>query len=206
MKPDVIVCLGKSLLPGGKPDAVLRSRLRQTIKLMRKYSETPVILAGGKYHALAKVKTSEAKAMFNYLKKRVPAQIDNCIVEDKSSSTIDQFCRIKTQYAMPQGWEHLHLVTDEAHMPRAKLIMESIFGPGYKISTSISPLDISGVWGQMIIDREKELLSLTIKTRTSLIKAGDHESWLTYEKRFEEEKKRLLTDKKISITDTPVVV
>lgn len=205
MKPDIIICLGRMLLENNKPCAVLRSRLNKMIELLIKYPNVKAILSGGKYHASNDENISEAKGMYDYVKLVAPELIKRCTIEDKSGSTISQLCILKTDYIEKRGYKRIGLVTDEAHMPRAALIFHSILGPEYEIINFPSPLDVSGVWGKLIKDKEQELYELTIETRTSLIKPGDHEKWMEYERRFMEEKKRKMASKEIDITNTPKV-
>jgi uncharacterized SAM-binding protein YcdF (DUF218 family) len=199
-KIDLIICLGKQLLPDGNLDWVLQSRVEKAVEVFKQNPDAKLLLSGGQSHLIQnKVKASEAQTMLDYIKENYSLDFKNILIEEEGNSTIDQLCRIKTQILIPNNYKTIALVTYEIHMLRASTTLKSILGPAYEVLTYPSIVKISGVYRQAMIDQEEVTLELTKKTRINVITPGDHEKWLEFARQFQKTaKKRTAAGEKIT--------
>lgn len=189
---DAIICLGNTLLDDGTPDWTLQSRLNKTVEAWNQNPNAVLILSGGKSLSSLNKKNvhSEATGMLNYLKENYSEIIEGkkIIIEEDSLTTIDQLCKIKLQILLPRGFKNIGLVTDEIHMPRATMIIQSILGKDFNVESFEAQFLLAGRWKQVIVDLEKGLYDLTKRTRVDLIKEGDHEMWQKMETDYQKKK------------------
>lgn len=178
MNPEILICFGKSLYKDLKPDWFLEARLNKTIEIAQEYKDIPIVLTGGKSHLIEhEVEISEAKSMSDFISKKNENLISRFIIEDKADSTVDQIIRIKTEIIIPNNIRVVGIITDEIHMPRAKMTTHHILGNEYQVVDFPAEVRISGNWRKALDDIEAKVYELLERTRFSSINPGDHEHW-----------------------------
>lgn len=184
-KPDVVICLGKSINKDYSLDWILTNRVELAYKLAKK-NNVPLLLTGGKSHkkVLEKVAKSEASAMYDYLKKNYPGLKLIVILEEKGESTIHQLCIIKNKILLPKKWYNLVLVTDEIHLKRAVITTEWIFGDKFKVFGQGSLINLNGSLRSLYENREGEKYNLSINGLIKKYKKGDDKGILKFDEKI----------------------
>ena len=81
---------------------------------------------------------SEAEAMKRYaVEHGVP--IDAILTEDESLDTIGNALFTKTGIVVPNGWEHLTVVTSVSRLPRSLRIFKHVYGSDFEINGIPAP-------------------------------------------------------------------
>lgn len=110
---NVIVVLGASIDRDGSPGPTLIRRAEHGVALTRQGAATVLLLAGG---------NGEAEAM-RYLALEAGVAESAILLERSSRNTFEN-AREVARIAREHGWDHMMLVTDPWHMPRARMLFE----------------------------------------------------------------------------------
>lgn len=132
MRRSAIVILGASVLPDGSPSPSLARRILRGAKAFDDKLGEVVICSGG----LGKATRTEAEVMKAALiAQGVP---ENTIaLENKSRTTFENAVH-SIKIAKSMGFEHLFIVSDRYHLPRAMLTFRIMGMPSSGLSTQNS--------------------------------------------------------------------
>ncbi len=118
---EVIVVLGKGLLPDGSLPGIVRHELDYALRLDR-----PILCSGGQWGLLLNPPaTAEANVMASYLQRPV-------FVETESKDTIGNLLLSK-QLIDQHGWKTVEIISSAEHLARVQLIAERVFNHGYQL-------------------------------------------------------------------------
>lgn len=111
-KSTALVVLGAALVDGKEISDRLRSRLDKTLSLARDFPQTKIVAVGG-----GKGKVKEADVMADWL---ITQGIDESrILRERESLDTYGNAALSLPLCHEQGFEHIVIVTDEAHIRRA---------------------------------------------------------------------------------------
>jgi uncharacterized SAM-binding protein YcdF (DUF218 family) len=100
---------------------------------------TNMVVSGGHSFLISEAPAlSEAVVMKRYaLGEGIPD--DAVYTEERSLETVGNALFTKTDIVVPQGWEHLVVVTSESHLPRTLKIFKHIYGSDFEIKGIPAP-------------------------------------------------------------------
>lgn len=136
-----IIIHGCGLKPDGTPSNILRARVDKAIKVYKRYGGKPYIIPSGGQGRDEVI--SEAQSMTNYMvSKGIP--IEKIIMEDKSTTTMENLIYSKKILDQRKGKKKIALVTSNYHVYRclsyAKQIkLNNCIGVGAHIATYYWP-------------------------------------------------------------------
>jgi hypothetical protein len=192
-KLDVIVCLGKGIGPNGEIDWVLEERIKLSLKLAEHNPNAKLILSGGigitadeggKY-------TTEADAMELYVRNNFPHLESRVIKEPLSEGSLDQLCRIKTQYVKTFNLKSVAIVTDELHINRVSLLFDALMGDEYNCFFFGSQINLFGKYRQLIEEFEKKNCEGS-RDIVSFLPRGREDLFVLFDKTYREIRKKRL--------------
>ena len=175
MKVDTIIILGGGINQDGTLWQNTINRLEKGIELFKKGVSANIIVSGKYYFMEDYVPiTTEAKAMYEYLKKRgIPEK--NIILEEESKDTLGNAFFTKINILEPRNWRNVIVVTSEFHIPRTKCIFKKTLGEKYKINFVEASSGFSKNKLKKLMIREQKVLNL-IKQWGDKIPDGDDKS------------------------------
>lgn len=112
---DVIIVLGASVWPGGKPSETMRRRVAHAVQLMQRGVAPMLVLTGG----LGRYPPAEAVVM-QQLAVLQGLSTACLLLEDQAACTFDSAV-LCTALLRQHGWQRALVVTDRYHMPRTLL-------------------------------------------------------------------------------------
>lgn len=142
---EVVIVLGKGILPNGTLPSTVRHELDYALRLNK-----PIICSGGQWGlSLKPSHLAEATVMTNYLQH--PA-----LLETQSKDTIGNLLLSK-QLVDQYGWKTIEIVSSVEHMARVQVIAERVFHHGYHLQ--YHGHDHLMTAGQYLHSRRYELLA-----------------------------------------------
>ena len=117
----MIACLGKSLRKDGTPEPELLIRCQKAYEVHMELGY-PIITSGADP---AKIGITEAEFMKSYLIKSFGCDPTMILKEEKANNTIENFINT-LEIAKELGVSKLIIVTCQNHMPRAKLLCQTV--------------------------------------------------------------------------------
>ncbi len=132
MKYDTIVILGGGISKDGELSEMSKQRVKKGLELFQKGIAQNIIVSGKHGFILEKTKTTEARAMSEYLKKyNIPEE--NIFLEEESLDTLGNAYFTKIKILEPKNWKNIFVVTSDFHVPRASYIFKKVLGKEYNI-------------------------------------------------------------------------
>lgn len=137
-----VICIGQALLPNASIPSSLWNRIHTTSSWISELVQCGqdsinIIFSGGDPKNVGK---TEAKAMMESFYSMVPVEISSkvhCILEEQSNNTMENF--VYCNQILRQCSGDLCLVTSDFHLPRAKLIAQSILGANHQLFVRSAP-------------------------------------------------------------------
>jgi len=130
-----IVILGGGIRREGILPAKVKETLKKACEISKKY-KNPTFLVCGKYSFLYPKdklpKTTESKAMKEYLASYCKIPKSKIYIENKSKDTIGNAYYAKKNFFMPRGIKKAVLIARDYHLPKIKYIFKKVFGKEYK--------------------------------------------------------------------------
>ncbi len=124
---DAIVVLGAAVWPGGQPSPALASRTRRGVDLWREGLAPWLVLSGGEGWN----PPAEAEVMRRLARQwGVPG--DRILLDDQAHTTAESAANVAA-LARQHGWQHVILVSDPFHLPRAAWLFHA---QGLRVSTA----------------------------------------------------------------------
>lgn len=130
---EAFIVLGGGLDRTEELSEKVTQRMDVTISEWQEATAPYVTISGGHSFLARKIPTtSEATVMKQYaIDKGVPES--DIFIEECSLDTVGNALFTKTNIVIPNGWEHLIVVTSSSHLPRAVKIFEHVFGNDFEI-------------------------------------------------------------------------
>lgn len=155
MEYDVVIALGHG---NGDLPLTEQSKIRVETALDS--------LGNGTYKICLSGRASEK--MLKHIGNRV--EYTDIYVDDLSEDTVGNAVFTKLNFAVPEGWKNILVVSSESHIPRVRKIFNFVYGPNFH-------LDFLGVFYNENGDRSNEIESLLAFDRTFRgINSGDDEA------------------------------
>ncbi len=154
-KADVIVVLGRGILPDGTLPPDPRKRIEKAVALYQK-DLAPFIIMSGKWYFRAgrTFSDTESRAMRDYaVLLGIPK--DKIICEEKSMDTIGNAYFVKTLILEPRNWTKVVVVSSEDHMARTQYVFNKVLGTNYHIQYVASELVLTGKTKTEMLEKER---------------------------------------------------
>jgi len=185
----LIICLGYDLESDGNLSPVLINRLNDVIKLLRNNEHAITLLMGSIAYRDGISDASQALAMKSYLLTHAKEiDSDRIMVEDKSTSSVEQLCIIREMIDSKEiaiaDIDKFIIISSKYFEERIKLYTEYIFNDisKFEFIGSALPTNISSSFGSA--ERQK---FLSAKAWLGRHKKGDYKTILSEQLKFQEE-------------------
>lgn len=122
--PRLIVVLGAAVRRDGTASPAMRRRVSHAAAVARAWPAAPVVLSGGRGRRHPAGTDSEARVMAA-LARAEGVAAERLILEERSSNTLENACQ-SLSLAARAGAQHILVVTDEPHLPRALLTFRAV--------------------------------------------------------------------------------
>lgn len=157
-KADVIIVLGRGILPDGSLPPDPKKRIEKAIALYKKGLAPSIIMSGKWYFRAGRLfPNTEALAMRDYaVFLGVPK--DKIICEETSMDTIGNAYFVKTLFLEPQEWRNVIVVSSKDHITRSAYVFNKVLGPKYSIQYAESVLVLTGKTKDQMLEKERRAL------------------------------------------------
>lgn len=179
MKDAIIILAGGVNYDGTLPSNP-KLRVEKGVELYNQGKAKKIIMSGAYGFWLDWLKKAppihEAEAMKTYaLSLGVPNE--NVLMEEDSKDTLGNAYFVKVSILEKNNWKNIIVVTSDYHLPRAKIIFDTVLGPDYTIeyveSKNIFTEEEKQVW------KESEAKTIEVSNKIiniDIIKPGDTEA------------------------------
>ena len=115
-RPGAVVVLGAEVFGPGRPSPAVRRRVEHGVAVVNRLGPEGLIVSGG----IGAAGVSEASVMAA-LAVSLGVPPESIVLEERSHTTLDQAVEV-TRLARARGWDHLVVVSDRFHVPRARFL------------------------------------------------------------------------------------